>query len=71
MKRRKGGPKKTEAKSPSEGVHTDEGRQDKRPWRKILYEEQDYPDNYVDASFLDKLEMNCELRGRKRGIVRS
>jgi phosphatidylinositol glycan class C protein len=31
------------------------------PWRKILYEAQDYADNYVDASFLDKLQRNREL----------
>lgn len=29
-------------------------------WRKILYEEQDYPDNYVDASFLDEMRKNGE-----------
>ena len=33
----------------------------KKPWRKILYEEQDYPDNYVDkAQFLNGLKKNCE-----------
>ena len=30
----------------------------KKPWKKILYEEQDYPDNYVDESFLDELKKN-------------
>ena len=30
----------------------------KKCWRKILYEEQDYPDNYVDESFLDELKKN-------------
>ena len=28
-------------------------------WRKILYEDQGVPDNYVDASFLDELKKNC------------
>ena len=30
----------------------------KKPWKKILYEEQEYPDNYVDESFLDELRKN-------------
>jgi phosphatidylinositol glycan class C protein len=31
----------------------------KKPWRKILYEEQDYPDNYVDKTqFLNGLKKN-------------
>ena len=30
----------------------------KKPWRKILYEIQDYPDNYVDESFLEQLRKN-------------
>lgn len=34
----------------------------RRPWRKILYEEQDYPDNYVDRTqFLNGLRKNCTL----------
>ncbi|XP_059149253.1 phosphatidylinositol N-acetylglucosaminyltransferase subunit C-like [Physella acuta] len=33
----------------------------KRPWRKILYEEQDYPDNYVDRSFLEELRKNLHV----------
>ena len=34
----------------------------KKPWKKILYEEQDYPDNYVDESFLDELKKNVYTR---------
>jgi hypothetical protein len=35
------------------------GEQKKR-WRKILYEKQDYPDNYVDKTqFLNGLKKNC------------
>ena len=30
----------------------------RKPWRKILYERQDYPDNYVDASFLEEMKKN-------------
>lgn len=33
----------------------------RKHWRKILYEEQDYPDNYVDESFLDELRKNGEI----------
>ena len=33
----------------------------KKSWRKILYEKQDYPDNYVDkAQFLNGLKKNCK-----------
>lgn len=33
----------------------------KKPWKKILYKEQDYPDNYVDKSFLDELRKNGKI----------
>ena len=29
-------------------------------WRKVLYEDQGVPDNYVDESFLDEMRKNCE-----------
>lgn len=29
-------------------------------WRKILYEHQNVPDNYVDDSFLDEMKKNCK-----------
>lgn len=35
--------------------------QNKRPWRKILYEKQDYPDNYTDSSFLEGMEKNVHF----------
>jgi hypothetical protein len=42
-----------------------------RPWRKILYEQQDYDDNYVDATFMRQLHVNAELRDLTvPGIVR-
>ena len=28
-------------------------------WRKVLYEDQGVPDNYVDESFLDEMKKNC------------
>lgn len=35
------------------------------PWRKLLYIKQGYPDNYVDETFLEKLQKNgrgkCDL----------
>lgn len=33
----------------------------KKPWRKVLYEDQGVPDNYVDKSFLEEMKKNCEL----------
>ena len=33
---------------------------EQKRWRKILYEKQDYPDNYVDKTqFLNGLKKNC------------
>ncbi|XP_065199615.1 phosphatidylinositol N-acetylglucosaminyltransferase subunit C [Planococcus citri] len=34
----------------------------RRPWRKNLYENKDYPDNYTDESFLDELKKNLHIR---------
>ena len=31
-------------------------------WRKILYEDQGVPDNYVDESFLDEMKKNCKSK---------
>ncbi|KAL1924086.1 uncharacterized protein VTP21DRAFT_7121 [Calcarisporiella thermophila] len=31
-------------------------------WRKLLYVKQDYPDNYVDATFLEELQKNVNVR---------
>ncbi|RUS78893.1 hypothetical protein EGW08_013336 [Elysia chlorotica] len=34
---------------------------DRKPWRKILYEPQPYPDNFVDTSFLEELKKNRNM----------
>ncbi|KAG0229969.1 hypothetical protein BGW42_001200 [Actinomortierella wolfii] len=34
----------------------------KAPWRKLLYVKQDYPDNYVDETFLEELQKNANVR---------
>ncbi|CAL1536722.1 unnamed protein product, partial [Lymnaea stagnalis] len=33
-----------------------------RKWRKILYEKQSYPDNYVDRTFLEELRKNLDVQ---------
>lgn len=32
----------------------------RKPWKKVLYEDQGVPDNYVDKSFLDEMRKNRE-----------
>lgn len=34
----------------------------KRPWRKLLWVHQPYPDNYVDVSFLSQLKRNMHVQ---------
>lgn len=34
----------------------------RKPWRKVLYEDQGVPDNYVDKSFLDEMRKNLNTR---------
>lgn len=41
----------------------------KKPWRKILYERQDYPDNHVGPQFLDQLERNRHVQPSRLGEV--
>lgn len=33
----------------------------RKPWRKLLWVQQEYPDNWVDRSFLDKLQRNANV----------
>ncbi|TPX64015.1 phosphatidylinositol N-acetylglucosaminyltransferase [Spizellomyces sp. 'palustris'] len=33
-----------------------------QPWKKLLYIRQDYPDNYVDESFLEQMQKNVNVR---------
>lgn len=33
----------------------------RKPWRKLLWVAQEYPDNWVDISFLDKLQRNANV----------
>ncbi|KAJ1976175.1 glycosylphosphatidylinositol anchor biosynthesis, partial [Dimargaris verticillata] len=41
----------------------------KRPWRKLLYIKQDYPDNYVDESFLENLQKNVNFQSYDYGTL--
>ncbi|KAI3635095.1 hypothetical protein MIR68_006661 [Amoeboaphelidium protococcarum] len=34
----------------------------KKKWRKLLYIKQDYPDNYVDHTFLEQMQKNANLK---------
>ncbi|KAJ5068386.1 phosphatidylinositol n-acetylglucosaminyltransferase subunit c [Anaeramoeba ignava] len=40
-------------------------KQAREPFRKILYLKQDYPDNYIDDSFLEKLILNANVHPLK------
>lgn len=35
---------------------------EKKPWKKNLYENEGYPDNYTDETFLDELKKNVHIR---------
>lgn len=32
------------------------------PWQKLLWVKQNYPDNYVDSTFLDELQRNGNIQ---------
>jgi phosphatidylinositol glycan class C protein len=36
------------------------------PWQKLLWVKQNYPDNYVDSTFLDELQRNGEPFKKKK-----
>jgi len=54
--------KKKEGKS--EQANEDAKQDTSQPWRKILYLEQDYPDNFTPDSFLDCMTVNRDLKTR-------
>ena len=41
-----------------QGSLTNSPTKKREPWRKLLWIKQDYPDNYVDSTFLEELEKN-------------
>ncbi|KAI5619885.1 phosphatidylinositol N-acetylglucosaminyltransferase subunit C [Silurus asotus] len=44
------------------GADSDAGETPAVPWRKVLYERQPFPDNYVDRRFLEELRRNIRVR---------
>lgn len=44
------------------GADSDPGAPAAVPWRKVLYERQPFPDNYVDSRFLEELRRNIRVR---------
>jgi hypothetical protein len=34
----------------------------RKPWKKVLYERQEYPDNYVDKTFLQEMRKNVSTK---------
>nr|XP_006635357.1 PREDICTED: phosphatidylinositol N-acetylglucosaminyltransferase subunit C [Lepisosteus oculatus] len=44
------------------GAESDPGSTPAVPWRKVLYERQPFPDNYVDRRFLEELRYNVGVR---------
>ncbi|KAI8049819.1 phosphatidylinositol N-acetylglucosaminyltransferase subunit C [Gilbertella persicaria] len=42
--------------------HTTEYSSHNPPWQKLLWVKQNYPDNYVDDTFLDELQRNVNVR---------
>ncbi|KAF3941270.1 hypothetical protein ABW19_dt0200273 [Dactylella cylindrospora] len=57
------GPSPTSNYSYSERTTIKEARNRRRkPWRKLMWVKQNYPDNYTDATFLDSLQRNVNFR---------
>ena len=38
-------------------------------WNKILYEEQNVPDNYVDDTFLEEMKKNCKVNFSMKQVL--
>ncbi|MBN3295662.1 phosphatidylinositol N-acetylglucosaminyltransferase subunit C [Amia ocellicauda] len=51
------------------GAETDPGVPPAAAWRKVLYEQQPFPDNYVDRRFLEELRRNEGLRRHRLGAL--
>lgn len=39
------------------------------PWQKLLWVKQNYPDNYVDGTFLDELQRNGNFKATSNQIM--
>lgn len=39
------------------------------PWQKLLWVKQNYPDNYVDNTFLDELQRNGKKKKKKNLVM--
>ncbi|KAJ2129112.1 glycosylphosphatidylinositol anchor biosynthesis [Coemansia sp. RSA 1807] len=52
----------TKVKSPDSATQRTAAFQHRRPWRKLLYIPQDFPDDYVDDTFLMELQKNANVR---------
>ncbi|KAJ2373255.1 glycosylphosphatidylinositol anchor biosynthesis, partial [Coemansia sp. RSA 2603] len=50
------------ASEPSNVAVRQEEMRARRPWRKLLYIKQEYPDDYVDGTFLMELQKNTNVR---------
>jgi phosphatidylinositol glycan class C protein len=48
--------------SAASSPNTDYTARGENRWRKLLYIKQDYPDNYVDHTFLEKMQKNVNMR---------
>ena len=51
--------RRTHSPAPSNSSRTRTTR--RKPWRKLLWVKQNYPDNWVDSSFLNQLQRNVNV----------
>ncbi|KAJ2078530.1 glycosylphosphatidylinositol anchor biosynthesis [Coemansia sp. RSA 988] len=52
----------TDPSAPGSTIQSTPMRRRQRPWRKLLYIQQDYADDYVDDTFLMELQKNANVR---------